>query len=189
MFQNGFPNDLKNDLLKVTQLIPQITYSNINIGVSEENIQYLADGYSIEFPYRMYFINISDDVLTELSIQQKMILHCIYTRSCNGYIRQQHLKSLLLMDFADWTIPYIVKLCDEYIVEVLEMTYDILKDRDNEQFKRFCSDNVQSFSKSYDRMISYWNEYYRDKYSYFKKYVGRKLFRECFGYSNSIKQR
>lgn len=189
MFQHGFPNDLRNDVLKVSHLIPKITYSNINMGISVESVQYSHDNHLIEFPYRIYFIDIKDDILNQLSLQQKMILHCIYTRSCNGYVRQQHLRALLLMNYSRWAIPYIVKLCDEYVIEILEMTYAILKDKDNKQIKSFCYENIDSFSKSHDRMVSYWNKYYRHKSSHLNKYVGTKLFRECLGYTNSIKKK
>ncbi|MFC0562328.1 hypothetical protein [Halalkalibacter alkalisediminis] len=77
-----------------------------------------------------------------------MIMHCIYSRSCDGFVRQKHLKSLLLMDYEDWAIPYIVKVCDEYIVEILEMTYDILKEQDTERIKRFCLENMERFAKA-----------------------------------------
>lgn len=30
-------------------------------------------------------------------------------------------------------------------------------------------------------MMSYWNELYRDREFNFHRYVGRKLFKECFG--------
>lgn len=66
------------------------------------------------------------------------------------------------------------------------MTYDILKKQDTEQIKRFCLENMDLFCKSYSRMISYWNEYYRNKYNNFHQYIGRKLFRECFGYSRPM---
>lgn len=53
----------------------------------------------------------------------------------------------------------------------------------------FCLENIESFCKSYNRMISYWNEYYKYKYKDFQQYIGRKLFRECFGYSKSMEHR
>lgn len=189
MFQDGFPSSLKDDVSKVVRLIPLKTYSNVSIGTSKQTIQYSQDCVVIKFPYRMYYINVPDEALNKLSLQQKMILHCIYSRSCDGFVRLKHLQSLLLMDYADWAIPYIVKLCDEYVIEILEMTYDILKEQDTERIKRFCLENVQSFCKSYNRMISYWNEFYRDRCYNFHEYIGRKLFRECFGYSRALERR
>lgn len=63
MFQHGFPKELRNDVLKVSNLIPKITYSNINMGTSVESVQYWHDNHLIEFPYRIYFIDIKDDIL------------------------------------------------------------------------------------------------------------------------------
>lgn len=184
MFENGFPNNLKGDVSKIIKLIQDKAYPGVNVDTLEDMVQYSNNGQLIEFPYRIYFSDIIYESLSELNLQQEMILHCIYTRSCDGYVRQRHLKLLLQLNFADWVIPYIVKVCDEYIVEILEMTYDALKNQDTERIKQFCYENIQSFSKSYDRMVSYWNEFYRYKYSHFRRYIGRKLFRECFGYSN-----
>ena len=42
--------------------------------------------------------------------------------------------------------------------------------------------NKVSINKSYSRMVSYWNEYYRKDEFDFKKYIGRNLFEECLGY-------
>lgn len=186
MFQNGFPYALKDEVTKVVGLMADKTYNNVTIDVSEDIIQYHQDHEVIMFPYRIYYMDNSNDFTKDLSEQQKMILHCIYSRSCEGFVRQKHMQLLLQMDYGDWTIPYIVKICDEYVVEIVEMTYNILKDQDTERIKNFCSENRESFCKSYNRMISYWNEYYRHEYTNFHHYVGRKLFRECFGYSKSM---
>jgi len=188
MFRNGFPNHFRDDVTKAVGIIPQKTYNNVTIGVSQDSIQYFQDDNVIRFPYRIYYIDISDEVIENLSERQKMILHCIYSRSCDGFVRQKHLYSLLQMDFEDWAIPYIVKICDEYVVEILEMTYEMLKEQDTERIKRFCLENIVPFCKSYKRMISYWNEYYRYRYYNFEQYIGRKLYRECFGYSKSLER-
>lgn len=189
MFQDGFPNYLRDDVTTVVGKIPHKTYNNVTIGVSEDTFQYFQDNKVIRFPYRTYYNDISDEVKENFSQRQKMILHCIYSRSCDGFVRQKHIYSLLQMDYEDWAIPYIVKICDEYVVEILEMTYDILKEQDTERIKGFCLENIVPFCKSYNRMISYWNEFYRYKYTNFQKYIGRKLFRDCFGYSKSMERR
>lgn len=188
MFQDGFPNELREDVTKVVSMIPERTYGEPGSSTSEENIEYYQEGIEVKFPYRMYHINISDEIINKLSLQQQIILHCIYSRSCDGFVREKHLHSLLLMDYADWAIPYIVKVCDEYVIEIIETTYAILKEQDTERIKKFCYENVQSFCKSYDRMTSYWNEYYRDRCYDFRQYIGRKLFRECFGYCRALER-
>ncbi len=187
LFQVGFPQFLRDDVTKVIGLITNKTFNSVKIDVSQERIHYLQENNVIQFPYRIYYIDNTDKIIDKLSLQQKMILHCIFSRSCDGFVRQKHIYSLLQMDYEYWAIPYIVKICDEYVVEILEMTYEHLKDKDTEPLKKFCLENADSFCKSYQRMISYWNEYHRDKYENFHSYLGRKLFRDCFGYSRSIK--
>jgi hypothetical protein len=188
LFQNGFPRNMSDDVCKVVGLIPLKTYNNVSVTPSEHSIQYYIGGNLISFPYRIYNIDTTEEVINKLSLQQQMILHCIYSRSCNGFVRQKHIKALLQIDYENWSIPYIIKLSDEYVVEVLEVLYDNLKNEDTQQIKEFCLENAQSFCKSYARMISYWNEFYRDRCSDFHKYIGRKLFRECFGYSRTLEK-
>lgn len=188
MFQNAFPARLCNEVSKVVNLIPMKTYSNVSGGISEQNIQYFLNGETINIPYRIYFLEVPNDILNKLSIEQQMILHCIYSRSCDGFVRQRHLQALLLMEYQEWAIPYIVKVCDEYVMEILEMNYNILKEQNTECIKKFCIENVEIFCKSYARMTSYWNEFYKGKCFYFHDYIGRKLFKECFGYTRSLEK-
>ena len=182
MLQEGFPINLKADVIKVMGLLPQMTSNNVT------TVEYVQNGQVIKFPYRIYNSDSSDQYIDTLSEQQKMILHCIYSRHCDGFVRKKHLNALLLMDFEDWAIPYIVKVCDEYVVEIVEMTYEILKEKDTASIRRFCIENMQTFCKGYSRMTSYWNEYYRDEYKNFHQYIGWKLFIECFGYSRAMER-
>ena len=188
MLQEGFPNNLRDDVSKIIGPLPQKTYNNVSMRESNQVVEYFQGDQVIKFPYRNYYTDNSDHYIDTLSEQQKMILHCIYSRNCDGYVRQKHMKSLLLISYEDWAIPYIVKICDEYVVEIIEMTYDILKEQNTESIRKFCVENREAFCKSYSRMTSYWNEYYRHKYNHFHQYIGRKLFRECFGYAKSMER-
>lgn len=188
MFEKGFPIELKEEVLEVEKLIPFQTYGAVLIGQSEQYIQYCLNGSEICFPYRIYYVEIPNTVFLNLSLQKQMILHCIYSRSCDGFVRQEHIKKLILNGYESWTIPYIVKVCDEYVVDILEMVYCLLQKQDTTQIKNFCLENVQLFCKSYAHMISYWNEFYRRRWVRFHDYVGKKLFWECFGYSPKLEK-
>ena len=187
MFENGFPSSLRGDVLRIEKLIPLTINSNIGIA-STGTVQYTQNGDIVNFPYRIYCTDIPDDTLSHIDLSQQMILHCIFSRSDNGFVRQKHLQALLEKDYPDWVIPYIVKPCDEYVVEILEMTFNMLTCRDTQKIKEFCLENADSFCYSYDRMTSYWNEFYRDKKCKFQHYIGKKLFRECFGYTRSLRR-
>ena len=188
MIYESLPEELSNDLQEVLKIIPKETYNNVNVGYSEDKAEYCLNSNIIRIPYRMYFNDIEVEKIDNLTVTQKEILYCFYTRSCDGHIREKYLRKLLKTEFDYWAIPFIVKLSDEYIVEILQVIYDNLKDRDNDDIKRFCCENKSAISKNYSRMISYWNEFYRDKEPNFHKYVGRKLFRDCFGYNRTFEK-
>ncbi|MBQ8746664.1 MAG: hypothetical protein IJZ08_02205 [Clostridia bacterium] len=182
MFYRAFPRDLRENLHKVTEILPAESFNNVPFATCGNIITYTLDDSVVEIPYRMYLLDVADAAYETLSQAQKQILCCIYTRSCDGYIREKYLRKLLDMPMELWIIPFIVKLCDEYVIEILEIIYDKLKERDNTNIQAFCLNNKSAIRKSYARMISYWNVYYRRHEWNFKEYIGRKLFEECLGY-------
>ena len=149
----------------------------------------LGDGEQVDFPY-IYRLYITDELgvpENELTETQKSIYHCIFTRSCDGYVREKHAAALLdTENMPYWAVPYIFRLCGEYVLEIIEMIYKKLSVRDNSDFKRFCAKNPFTFVYYYDRMISYWNEYYRGRFPDIRVYAGYRLFTECFGYTRSL---
>lgn len=151
---------------------------------SKENFEFKLDNETVKIPYRIHCIPNFKWLTSILSQTQKKILYCIYTRSSNGFIREKYIKKILEEKIEEWEIPFIIKLCDDYVIEILEVIYDLLKNRDNTDIKRFCLDNKKEIFKSYSRMVSYWNEYYRE--IGFNNYVGRKIFVECLGYKKDF---
>jgi len=186
MFDNSFPYIDDEIVNRVIAILPSKTYGNIGIHVTDNYIDYFLGQTQISFPYRLYTIDVKDVVFSKLDFTEKMILHCIYTRSCYGHVREKHIKALLSENFPEWAIPYIFKVCDEYVIEILQTVYDNLKHRNTDKFKSFCANNHESFCRSYNRMISYWNEFYRNDCYKYEDYVGRKLFIECFGAKRKI---
>ncbi|WP_312095486.1 hypothetical protein [Aminipila sp.] len=189
MFENGFPIELKKDFETVLQLISRGTYNNINLDATEQSCTYiLLNGETISFPYRIYCIDQYNTLPASLTFEQKMIYHAIFTRSSDGFVREKHIESILKEEFPEWIIPYIIKVSDEYVIEILETVYNAIRDINTDKIKDFCCLNVKSFLYSHDRMISYWNEFYRNQNFYYKDYIGKKLFSECFGYTRSMEK-
>lgn len=85
-------------------------------------------------------------------------------------------------------MPYILKLSAEYVVEILDDIYKGLRTRDNTQFRAFCANNPYMFRRFYTRMVSYWNEFYRQDCYRFHDYVGYRLYKECFGYNRKYER-
>ena len=104
------------------------TINNVSDVFCGESTVYVLPNYIIDIPYRLYLLDVEDFEYKKLNQIQKQIVCCMYTRSCDGYIREKYLTRLLDMPFELWSIPYIVKLCDEYVVEILKIIYDKLKE-------------------------------------------------------------
>ena len=124
MFASGFPYVDKEIVDRVLSIIPPNTYGDCSVHVCDTTVDFLG----ISFPYRLYTLDVEDSVLLELDYIERTVLHCVYTRSCEGYVREKHIKALLSGDFQEWTIPYIVKVCDEYVMEILQTVYSRLKE-------------------------------------------------------------
>lgn len=186
MFELGFPYELQNKVHNVVGKMSLRTYNNISHGVSEEctDEEYvLLDGSTVTFPYRVYFID-DEKIYNELEDKEEQFIYsCIYTRSCDGYVRQKHLRKIIKKDYPQWCMPYILKLSSEYVVEIIDDIYEYMETRDNTLFQIFCENNPYIFRYSYSRMVSYWNEHYRCRCYKFHNYVGYKLYKKCFGYS------
>lgn len=188
MFESGFPAGIWESVRRVEERISRETYRQVRVGVSEERCRWdLESGTVIEFPYRIWFC---DDLAagTGFSEVERMVYDCIFSRSCDGFVRERHIREILKGEFPEWAFPYVVKVCDEYVMEILESVYEGLRDRDNTEIQRFCSHNLKQFLYGYDRMISYWNEFYRDRCKNYRDYIGRKLYMECLGYSRSMER-
>lgn len=185
-FINGFPKELAADVEYVCEWIQMHAHTKHDV-FQEYSEWKLSNKEIIKIPYRMY----ETDILfpTSLNDIQVIIYHCIYTRNDNGYIRERHVKALIENEPPEWVYPYILKVCNEYVMEILELVYQNLHTKDCTKWKSFCLLNQKTFVYSYQRMTSYWNEYYRSTCYLFHDYIGRKLFWECFGYTRALEKK
>lgn len=187
MLMNAFPKQLKDDVEFVIERLALDSCCKSGELVASQNVSWeLKNGESICFPYRIYFTDKIADLGEIFTPNQEIIYHCIFSRSYDGYVREKHIAALLEAEATDWVIPYIVKICEEYVLKILDMVYSKLSETDTSAYKEICRLNLEQFVKGHDRMISYWNEYHRDKRYNFCDYIGKKLYEECFGYTKAM---
>ena len=199
----GFPQGLKGDVLRVLAktfirgawpagriVDTEDDPATVN-GYSPCSWWTLRGGETIRVPYRVGLrdnIDRPDEIFTP---SQVVVYHCLLSRSWDGYVRERHIKALLGMVPPDWTVPYVVKICDEYVLGILDFVYRTLSGSDTSAYREICALNSRQFARSHRRMVSYWNEYHRRTkracYLY-GDYVGKKLFEECFGYDRSMER-
>ena len=180
---SGFPSELSSDVEKVVLALRQ----NIS-GIDESGLIWkLSSGESVSIPYR---INISQDMFASyrsFSKTQEIIMHCIYSRSLDGFVREGHLKWLLNTgaDCYEWVKPYVVSLSGDYVMEIVEALYEKLDTEKMPEYRTFCKLNFENTRLLHAKMISYWNEFYRNRCYLYKDYIGKKLFSEIFGMRKS----
>lgn len=161
-----FPLNLKEDV--------QIVIDKLIIkdgDIHEQTYNAKINNTFLTIPERIYFSEPTSENLTTI---QKYILDCIFTRHHNGFIRQKHLRNLLLCtDY--WITPFCFRLLGEYVKDILP---DIKVQIENniENYLCFINENCELYNRTKSQMISYWNCYYRKEYPNPKLYIGFQIF-------------
>ncbi len=123
----------------------------------------------LSIPGRIYNPEVPADALAELTPVQRTMLHCLYTRHHDGYVRQRHLASVITSP-EPWVAPYVVELIGEYVVEIIADIRVGLAELDQpgsaqrRQYGRFIESNPAHFDLIGRRVQSYWANYYRGSF-------------------------
>ena len=190
LFDKGLPENSKTEYELVISLVCKADNSPVKMrhGYNSGNeINILSDGTKIRFPYRIYCAD-NDYEYSQLTDHEKLIYDCIFTRSNDGHIREKHLRNILVSDIPEWCFPNIVRASADYVFEIIEAICDCLKQRENRQLHALCRNNSEIVRTDYRRMYSYWYEYYRRDFPEFNKYIGVKLFAECFSINTGMRK-
>lgn len=99
---------------------------------------------------------------------QHLILACIHTRHHDGFVRQAQLE-LLLGAEPDWCVPFILALLGEPIIQIHAQLVESGALR-HPHYQRFAQENSPLMTLLRQRVLSYWNEYYRVKHSDLGRY-------------------
>jgi len=92
--------------------------------------------------------------------RQEHIFFCLLTRHHNGFVREAALKRIIAVD-EPWVVPFVVQLASEYVYEILAVIRQNLDRLNPSLYGVFFRDNPAYFNKVQQRIISYWNAYYR----------------------------
>lgn len=76
-------------------------------------------GTIVEIPYRIYEKPAPDAEYSALSPRQQLLMDCWFTRSNDGYVRQQHLARVVAAE-EHWVLPYVLLALGDYVLEVVE---------------------------------------------------------------------
>lgn len=165
----AFPKLLENDIKVIFEIIEFNTRS-----FSNDTFEIKINEETIHIPSRIYCEEPDEIKELKMTQSQRQILNCFFTRHHSGYVRQKRLRQIFNQgNIEKWMIPYILQLAGEYVEEILRdinMNIDLI---DSDDFKDFISSNKDFIKITEDRIVSYWNEYYKksidkDEYAGFK---------------------
>ena len=172
---NGFPRSLRNEVQAVISVLPFDSDGPVDT-VSSRTQEISLDGELLLFPYRIYFNEPSKSNEQTLSDLQRTILNCLYLRHNDGYIRQEGLNSLVLKD-QYFVVPYVFQLLGEYVMEIIIDIDRFIGETNIQLFRRFLLENDSYYKLTKNRMVSYWNEYYRfGENRDIRNYIGKRVF-------------
>ncbi|WP_244140477.1 hypothetical protein [Burkholderia sp. BCC1047] len=163
----AFPAELRSDVTVVTDLIRPSAASHPGSSV-------IVRGESLNIPYRIHH-DCDDTLFARLNEVQAAIYACVLTRHLDGHVRQRHIERLVTSS-EPWIAPFVVHLSGEYVIEILATIEANLPFMDQSVYGAFFRDNPAFLSRTHDRMISYWDCYYRWRYKRTLDYVGFRIF-------------
>ena len=120
----------------------------------------MVAGEPVTIPYRIY--NRERRRTPSVTKTEALILHCLYSRHHDGFVRQRHLRELLGHP-EEWSAPFIMSLLGEYVLPIVQdIQAAVSTDAAlRENLRRFADENPAFTDLTRQRAISYWNAYYR----------------------------
>jgi hypothetical protein len=163
----AFPEALRSDVSVVADLMG-------GSNATDRGLQVVVQGESLNIPYRIY--DDPDETLFAcLNEIQAIVYACLLTRHHDGHVRQRQIERLAASS-EPWVAPFVMQLCGEYVIEILDAVEAHLSSMDQHTYGAFFRENSLFFQRTHDRMISYWDCYYRWLYKREPDYVGFRLF-------------
>lgn len=94
------------------------------------------------------------------SHNQTSIQAAIASQHYDGFVRQRSISPLLEIG-EPWTMPYILELASDYVIEILTELDKRLADVNHDALHNYITQNPHHLTVTTARINSYWNEYYR----------------------------
>ena len=155
---HAFPAALADTL---AQLLPALAQGQSHAPSAPFDVH--QDGRLLRIPARTYYHREQLLACTRLAGDAGVAALCLGTRHHDGHLREACLRQLLLQERA-WTVPFVVHLCGEYVLEIIEVIGAVLPAWNMEALARYLRENPAYVDTLERRVASYWNCYYRGQY-------------------------
>ena len=129
----------------------------------------IMNGERLSIPCRVYLLDSEPDRTSALTDIQQLILNAILSRSSNGFVREKCVEQLLQSD-EPWIPPFVLQLLGEYVLEIIRVVQDHSAVLKRSEYRRFIIENPAFLQLLKQRIISYWNCYYRVMFPQLRDY-------------------
>jgi hypothetical protein len=82
-----------------------------------------VEGEELKIPYRIYYDDKILANLNEFTQVQQDVLNSLYSRHHDGFVRQKCISKIIISEHS-WTIPFIIQVISEYVIEILDEVND-----------------------------------------------------------------
>ena len=142
---NAFPPSISNEVRQVLRLSPTMQTWSLPI-------EMFVGGKKVTIPERVIAAPFDN---SDMSQMQQAIYYCIFSRSTNGYVREDSIRKLLGLPLTDWMAPFLFLALTDYVVQVANLVA-------NEEglvnlLSSFTEENKEDLRLSTARAISFWN--------------------------------
>jgi hypothetical protein len=172
------------DAARLLQAFPSIIYADASGAVNQfafwtrrsyQSCQFAVTvlGEQVQIPQRLHLSGFTLQPCSESTAG--FVKACLRTRSTDGFERQQALTGIIGAN-EPWTIPFVIALVGEYVIEILDDIFGQIDRLDPLLVGRFLHENRRFHFDTGQRVASYWNAYYRHIPR--SDYVGFKIMRE-----------
>ena len=155
----------------VAQLMPALAQGQLCAPSAPFDVH--QDGRLLRIPVRTYYHHEALLACTRLPGDAGVIAVCLGTRHHDGHLREACARQLLQQRRA-WTVPFVVHLCGEYVLEIVEVIGAALPAWNADALARYLRENPAYLATLERRAVSYWSCYYRGQYPAWDCYPGRR---------------
>lgn len=134
----------------------------------------LVAGEALHIPSRIFSPEPRIDAQDSVTETAKMVLGCLYTRHSGGRIREKHLRTIISSS-EQWVPPFVVQLIGEYVVEIHGVIEANVASLQQPSYVQFVAENPTFIELTTQRMISYWDCYFRRETPNLEDHVGFRL--------------
>ena len=150
----AFPEALREDALKALSVLSENRFSS-----RWQTFSLHFGSELLLIPYRIYYDPPVIQTLP-LSESESELLACMFTRHHDGFVRQSHLARIIRSQNR-WIPSFVVPLIGEYVVEILDLVKENLTYLETSTYGDFVRANPEFLVLTEQRVISYWDCYYR----------------------------